>query len=70
MVSWIIIGMGPMWAVKTGDEWREAEAGRMVTASLEDGKGHEECGQLPGATDDRKWTLLWERSPVHPLSAR
>lgn len=59
-----------MWAVKTGDDRREAEAGRTVTASLEDGKDHEECGQLLGATDGRKRALLWERSPVHPLSAR
>lgn len=50
--------------VKLGDDRRE------VTASLEDGKSHKECGQLLGATNDRKRTLLWERSPVRPLSTR
>lgn len=65
-LSWIIIGMGPMWAVKTGDEWREAEAGRTVTASLEDGKGHKECGQLLGATDGRKLDSPMGTQPCPP----
>lgn len=56
--------------VKTGDDTRKAEGGREVTASFEDGRGHEECGQLLGATNSGKWTLLWELSPVHPLSMR
>lgn len=42
-LSWIIIGMGPMWVVKTGDDRREAGTGRTVSASVEDGKDHKEC---------------------------
>lgn len=38
-LSRIIIGMGPMWVVKTGDDRREAGAGRTVTASLGGRKG-------------------------------